>query len=61
MRVRLPYKPKPDSYTESCAVVMAGGWRERACEYPGIPHGHGEFILRAVVETRFIVRSQMNP
>ena len=29
MRVSLPYKMKPDSYTESCAVNAAGGWRER--------------------------------
>ena len=27
MRVSLPYKMKPDSYTESCAVNAADGWR----------------------------------
>ena len=42
MRVRLPNKLKPNSYTESYTVVMTGRWRERACEYPGRPHGHGE-------------------
>ena len=62
MRVRLLYKLKPNSYTESCAVSMTGRWRERACEYPGRPHGHGEKIfLQAMVETRFVMRSQMNP
>ncbi len=35
MRVRLLYKSKPDSYTESFAVNEAGRWRERMCEYPG--------------------------
>ena len=29
MRVSLPVKMKPDSYTESCAVDAADGWRER--------------------------------
>ena len=35
MRVSLPYKMKPDSYTESCAVNAADGWRERNVWYPG--------------------------
>ena len=35
MRVNLPYKMKPDSYTESCTVNTADGWRERSVWYPG--------------------------
>ena len=35
MRVRLPYKPKPNSYTESWMVNVADGWRERNVWYPG--------------------------
>jgi len=35
--------------------------RERTCEYLGRSYGHGELKLRTVVETRVIVRSQMNP
>ena len=35
MRVRLPDKPKPDNYTESCGVNAAGRWRERNVWYPG--------------------------
>ena len=35
MRVRLHYKPKPNNYTESCGIDMAGGWRERNVWYPG--------------------------
>ena len=35
MRVRLLNKPKPDSYTESCAIDAAGRWRERNVWYPG--------------------------
>ena len=35
MRVRLQYKLKPDSYTESCMVDVADGWRERNVWYPG--------------------------
>ena len=35
MRVSLQYKMKPDSYTESCAVNAADGWRERNVWYPG--------------------------
>ena len=34
-RVRLPYKPKPCNYTDSCGINVAGRWRERTCEYPG--------------------------
>ena len=29
MRVRLQNKPKPNNYTESCGINMAGGWGER--------------------------------
>ena len=29
MRVSLPHKMKPNSYTETCAVNAADGWRER--------------------------------
>ena len=35
MRVRLPFKPKPDNYMESYGIDMAGGWRERNVWYPG--------------------------
>ena len=35
MRVRLPHKPKPNSYTESCGIDVAGRWRERNVWYPG--------------------------
>ena len=35
MRVRLLYKLKPNSYTESCMVNVADGWRERNVWYPG--------------------------
>ena len=35
MRVSLPNKMKPDSYTESCTVDAADGWRERNVWYPG--------------------------
>lgn len=35
MRVRLPYKPKPDNYTESYRIDTADGWRERNVWYPG--------------------------
>ena len=35
MGVSLHIKIKPDSYTESCAVDTADGWRERNVWYPG--------------------------
>ena len=35
MRVSLHAKAKPNSYTESCAVDAADGWRERNVWYPG--------------------------
>ena len=35
MRVRLPYKPKPNNYTGSCGINVAGRWRERNVWYPG--------------------------
>ena len=35
MRVRLPTKPKPDNYTESCGIDVADRWRERNVWYPG--------------------------
>lgn len=35
MRVRLPNKPKPGNYTESCVINAAGRWRERNVWYPG--------------------------
>jgi hypothetical protein len=34
-RVRLLFKSKPNNYTESLGVKMAGGWRERNVWYPG--------------------------
>ena len=34
-RVRLPNKSKPNNYTESLEVKMAGGWRKRNVWYPG--------------------------
>ena len=35
MRVKLHYKSKPNNYTESFVVEMAGRWRERNVWYPG--------------------------
>ena len=35
MRARLQDKPKPNSYTESCGINVADGWRERNVWYPG--------------------------
>lgn len=35
VRVSLLNKTKPNSYTESCAVNAADGWRERNVWYPG--------------------------
>ena len=35
MRVRLRRKPKPDSYTESCMINVADGWREGNVWYLG--------------------------
>ena len=35
MRVRLPNKPKPNNYTESCGIDVADRWRERNVWYPG--------------------------
>ena len=35
MRVRLPSKSKPNNYTESYGIDMAGRWRERNVWYPG--------------------------
>ena len=35
MRVRLQHKPKPNNYTESCGINVAGRWRERNVWYPG--------------------------
>ena len=35
MRVRLLTKLKPNSYTESCGINVADGWRERNEWYPG--------------------------
>ena len=35
MRVRLLHKPKPNNYTESREINVAGRWRERNVWYPG--------------------------
>ena len=35
MRVRLPIKPKPNNYTESCGINVADRWSERNVWYPG--------------------------
>ena len=35
MRVRLPYKSKPNNYTESCVINETDGWRGRNVWYPG--------------------------
>ncbi len=35
MRVRLPYKLKPNNYTESCMIDEADGWRGRNVWYLG--------------------------
>ena len=34
MRVRLHVKLKPNNYTESCGIDVAGRWRERNVWYP---------------------------
>ena len=34
MRASLQHKMKPNSYTESCAVNAADGWRKRNVWYP---------------------------
>ena len=35
MRVRLHHKPKPNNYTGSCGIDVAGRWGERNVWYPG--------------------------
>ena len=35
MRVRLPFKSKPNNYTESCMINEADGWRGRNVWYLG--------------------------
>lgn len=35
MGIRLPYKSKSDSYTESCRIDEADRWRGRNVWYPG--------------------------
>ncbi len=35
MRVRQPYKPKPNNYTESGEKNMTGRWMERSVWCPG--------------------------
>ena len=35
MRISLHHKMKSDSYTESCTVDTADGWRKRNVWYPG--------------------------
>ena len=35
MRIRLQYKSKSDSYTESCMINEADGWRGRNVWYLG--------------------------
>ena len=35
MRVRLLHKSKPNNYTGSCGINVAGGWRERNVSVPG--------------------------
>ena len=40
MRVRLPYKSKPKSYTGSCRIDEADRWRGRNVWYPGRPVRH---------------------
>ena len=35
MRVRLRHKSKPDNYTESCGINVAGRWRKRNVAVPG--------------------------
>ena len=40
--VRLPYKSKPNSCTETGIVDVADRWRERLRSYPGRSHGRAE-------------------
>ena len=59
--VRLHSKPKPNSCTESLRVDMAGiRGKERVSTRGGLMD-MGIFFLRTMVETRFAMRSQMNP
>ena len=59
-RVRLQYKPKPNSCTESVAINMAGiRGKERASTRGGL--ADVERKVQTTVETRFAARSQMNP
>ena len=48
MRVRLLNKAKPDNYTESCGVNVAGRRRKRNVWYPGMPAQ--DALERATVE-----------
>ena len=52
MRVSLHNKIKPDSYTESCAVNTADGWRERNVWYPGRSVRNTSKGVTAVVRQR---------
>ena len=52
MRVRLQYKLKPHSYTESCGINVAGRWRERNVWYPGRSVRHALKRVTAVARQR---------
>ncbi len=49
MRVRLPYKPKPNNYMESCMIDVADGWRERNVWYP---ERSVRYVLKEVTTTQ---------
>ena len=48
------------NYSEILCVYVADRWKKRLRSYLGRSHGHrqGNIIFAAVVETRFIMRSQ---
>ena len=50
MRVRLQHKPKPNSYTESCGIDVAGRWRERNVWYPGRSAWNAPKVATAVIQ-----------
>lgn len=57
MRVRLPYKPKPNSYTRSFAVDMADIRGKERVSIREVSRTRRVF-LRTMVETRFVAKSQ---
>ena len=55
MRVRLPYKSKPKSYTGSCRIDEADRWRGRNVWYPGRPVRHA---LKGATTAKAVLNAQ---